>query len=134
MNYKRYKIEIILASSVLFMLIAYGYKMTAKSTLNSSKVEINEAKMQVSQIIALQELWGDKALSKKIKSLENMVPKEKVESFSIKSKKLNALYKSLSIDELNRLANKVASLAIVIDKFNLTKEDKTYRLELVCKW
>lgn len=134
MNYKRYKIEIILASSLLFMLMAYGYKVTLQNSLNSSKVEISQAKMQVNQIIALQELWGDKALNNKVKSLENMLPKEKIENFAIKSKKLHATYKALSIDELNRLTNKVVALAFVIEKFHLTKEEQTYRLELICKW
>ncbi|KIM10907.1 MAG: hypothetical protein KU38_06890 [Sulfurovum sp. FS08-3] len=134
MNIKRYKLEIIVASAMLFMLLGFGYKMVSHSSLKESKVELSQAQIEVSRIIALQELWGDKALSKKLNALESTVAKEKIESFGIKSQKLTATFKSLSIDELNRLSNKIATLAVVIDKFLLTKEDKTYRLELVCKW
>jgi len=134
MNIKRYKLEIIVASSMLFMLLGFGYKMVSYSSLKESKVELSQAQIEVSRVIALQELWGDKALSKKLNALERTVAKEKIESFGIKSQKLTATFKSLSIDELNRLSNKIATLAVVIDKFSLTKEDKTYRLELVCKW
>ncbi len=134
MNIKRYKLEIVLASSMLFMLLGFGYKSVSHSSLKESKVELSQAQIEVSRVVALQELWGDKALSKKLGALERTVAKEKIESFGIKSQKLTATFKSLSIDELNRLSNKIATLAVIIDKFSLTKEDKTYRLELVCKW
>jgi len=134
MNFQRYKIEILLASSLLFMVLALGYKSISSASLNSSKEEFATTKQEIGQIVALQELWGDKKITKKVKALETLLPKDKVHTFSVKSKRLNASFKALQINDLNRLSNKITGLAIEIDRFNLSNDGKAYRLELKCKW
>ncbi|MEA2028869.1 MAG: hypothetical protein U9N49_07830 [Campylobacterota bacterium] len=134
MNYKHYKIELILGASLLFMVLSYGYKTFTHSSLKNSQEELVSAKAQINEIIALQELWGDKKTTKKVKALEKVLPTSKVASFSVKGKKLTALFKDMGIGELNRLTGKITSLAVSIDKFNLTQEAKGYRLEIKCKW
>jgi len=134
MNYKQYKLELILGASLLFMLLTYSFKAVSHSGMKSAQEEITQTKAQITQIIALQELWGDKKIQKRVEMLQNSVSKEKVGQFSIKSKKLTALFKELTIDELNRISNKIASLAVEIDKFHLTKGSNGYQLEITCKW
>jgi len=134
MNYKHYKIELILGASLLFMVLSYGYKTLTHSSLKNSQEELVTSKAQISEIIALQDLWGDKKITKKVKALEKVLPSSKVASFSVKGKKLTALFKDMGIGELNRLSGKIASLAVSIEKFNLTQDSKGYRLEIKCKW
>jgi uncharacterized membrane protein YqhA len=134
MNYQHYKIEIILASSLLFMVMAYGYKSFSYATLKNSQEEIRITKAQIGEIIALKELWGDKKIGKKVKELQSLLSASKVSQFSIKSKKLTASFKEMGIDDLNRLTNKLTSLAVAIEKFHLSKETNGYRLEIKCKW
>lgn len=134
MNIKHNKIEMILASSLLFMVLAFGYKGMSQSKLSSSQEELATAKEEIMNIIALQELWGDKKISKKVKTIERLLPQNKVAFFTLKGKRLKASFKEMQIGELNRLSNKIVGMAVEIVKFDLSKEAKGYRLELVCKW
>jgi len=134
MNYKHYKIELLLSAALLFMVLSFGYKTLMHSSLKNSQEDLVSAKAQISEIIALQELWGDKKITKKVKALEKVLSPSKVASFSVKGKKLTALFKDMSIGELNRLTSKIVSLPLSLEKFNLKQEPNGYQLEVKCKW
>jgi len=134
MNLKHYKLEIMVTLSLLFAVLGYGYKLTSHARLESSKEALATTQKEIAQIIALQELWGDKKLTQKLKGIEPLIDKSKVSSFKLSGKKLTASFDELDITQLNRLSNKIVALAVEIKKFKVTKVGERYRLELTCKW
>jgi len=134
MNLEQYKFEIILISSFLLMILTFVYKTTSYSTLEKSTIESKINNQEISRVIALKELWGDKKLTKRVNSIKQGVAKSKIKEFKNRSKKLTALFKDLSINELNSIIKKVTNLAISIIKLDIKYRDEKYRLELKCKW
>jgi len=134
MNLEQYKFEIILISSFLLMILTFVYKTTSYSTLEKSTIESKINNQEISRVIALKELWGDKKLTKRVNSIKQGVAKSKIKEFKNRSKKLTALFKDLSINELNSIIKKVTNLAISIIKLDIKYRNEKYSLELKCKW
>ncbi|SHO81008.1 hypothetical protein MNB_SV-15-60 [hydrothermal vent metagenome] len=134
MNIEEYKFEIILASSFLLMIMTFIYKSTSYATMQTSTIERRVDNQEISRVIALKELWGDKKLTKKVDSIKQGIAQTKIKEFRNSSKKLRALFQDLSINELNRVVKKVTNLAISIVKFNIKNSNGKYRVELRCKW
>ena len=134
MNIEQYKFEIILVSSFLLMIMTFIYKSTSYSTMQTSTIETRLDNQEITRVIALKELWGDKKLTKKVDNIKQGIPKSKIKEFKNKSKKLRASFQDLSIDELNRIVKKVTNLAISIVKFDVKNSNEKYKIELRCKW
>jgi len=134
MNIEQYKIEIILASSFLLMIMTFIYKSTSYSTMQTSTIERRLDNQEITRVIALKELWGDKKLTKKVDSIKQGISKDKIKEFRNKSKKLRASFQNLSINELNKVIKKVTNLAISVIKMDIKQSGEKYKVELRCKW
>ena len=94
MTLQRYKNELIILATLIFLLFAFMYKLSASTYVSENRAVIQKQITQISAIVALKEQWGGKQLANKVKVLKTVVPASKVASFSKKSKKLVASYKN----------------------------------------
>jgi glutathionyl-hydroquinone reductase len=132
MNIKRYKNELILIASIIFMLISYGYKNSIEKDAQNG---FDNAQKEYSEIVKadkLYSIWANKHITTKIKVLQNIVPLSKVE-WNQKGKKLFVKYHKLNAQELNKVLNKLLNLPVQIEDMNIVRKDKVYNLEFKCK-
>ena len=134
MNIEQYKIEIILASSFLLMIITFIYKSTSYSTMQTSTIETRLDNQEITRVIALKKLWGDKKLTKKVDNIKSGISQAKIKEFKKKNKKLRASFQDLSIKELNKVIKTVTNLAISVIKLDIKQSGEKYKIELRCKW
>ena len=135
MTLQRYKNELILLLSFLFLLVAFIYKLTSVTYVKENQVKINKEIEEVYTIVNLKKQWGGKEITKKIKILKIIVPPNKITSFKKKSKKLSVIYSNLTANELNKIINKIINIAVQINHLKITKSSKnSYRMECTCKW
>jgi len=133
MNWKLYRNELIVVVSLIFMLSGLLYKnfqisLGAQEVLNN-KHTVREFR----ELIALQKIWANKNISKKVNKLGKIVPLSKVK-WSKKGKKLTAVYKGLDPKELNKLITTVLSMAVQIQELKINRNSSTYDVEFKCKW
>jgi hypothetical protein len=133
MIWKKYKNEIIVAFSILFILSGYAYKSMASSASVENKKETKYATHEFRELIALKKRWADKKMSKKVDRLKKFVPAQKMK-WNKKGKKLTVAYKGLTAKELNKILTSILNLAIQIDKLDIKNNATSYDLELKCKW
>ncbi len=133
MNWKRYQNELVVLLAFILMFGAFLYKngqiSSQAESMASSKQAVNEFK----EIVALKRVWADKKISKKVEKLKELIPVSKV-TWSKKSKKVTASYKSLTSKELNKLVTKILNLAVEIRQLDIQKTGSTYQVEFKCKW
>ena len=135
MTLQRYKNELILLLTFLFLLATFVYKLSAVTYVKENQVKINEEIEEVYTIVNLKKQWGGKNISKKIKIFKTIVPSSKVKSFKKKAKKLSIVYDNLTANELNKITNKLINIAVQINHLKITKNSKnSYRMESTCKW
>ena len=135
MTLQRYKNELIILFTFLFVLFAFMYKFSASEYVNQNRVLMQEQVMEISKIKAFKEQWGDKQLANKVKVLKTIVPTSKVGSFRKKSKKLVASYRNLTGNELSKITNKLINMPIQIVRLDITQNAKNqYTMEFTCKW
>lgn len=135
MTLQRYKNELILLLTLLFVLAAFIYKLSAHTYVKENQIEINQEIVQITNIVNLKKQWGGKDISKKVQSLKTLVPATKVKSFKKSPKKLLASYKGLTTNELNKLTNKLLNIAVQINQLKIQKNSKNnYVMEFICKW
>ena len=133
MSWKRYQNELIAFFAFIFMISSFFYKQhhihMAKNTLQEEIQSLNELK----ELIALKKVWADKKTTKKIEKLKILVSPSKV-IWRKEGKKVKASFKNLTARELNKVVSKILNTAVIIEKFNIELVDKSYNLELKCKW
>ena len=135
MTLQRYKNELILLLTLLFVLVAFLYKISAHTYVKENQIEINQKIVQMTNIINLKKQWGGKGISKKIKNLKTLVPESKVKSFKKAPKKLSASYKGLTVNELSKVTNKLINIDVQISQLKIQKNSKNnYGMEFICKW
>ena len=135
MTLQRYKNELILLLTLLFVLATFIYKVSAHTYVKENQIKINQEITQITNIVNLKKQWGGKGISKKVQSLKTLVPASKVKSFKKSSKKLLASYKGLTTNELNKLTNKLLNIAVQINQLKIQKNSKNnYVMEFICKW
>ena len=135
MTLQRYKNELIILATLIFLLFAFMYKLSASTYVSENRAVIQKQITQISAIVALKEQWGGKQLANKVKVLKTVVPASKVASFSKKSKKLVASYKNLTGSELSKLTNKLINIPVQIVLLNIQQSAKNqYTMEFTCKW
>jgi len=133
MSLKQYQNELIALAALLIMLFAYMYKH------NQVTAHVQEAKIvqgsieELKEVLALKKIWADKKISKKVESLQTLVPEAKVK-WAKKSKKLAANYTKLSANELNKLTTKILNLPVIITLLDVEKTGSNYKVDLKCKW
>ncbi len=135
MTLQRYKNELILLLTLLFVLVAFIYKISAHTYVKENQIKINQDIAQMTNIINLKKQWGGKGISKKVQTLKTIVPTSKVKYFKKAPKKLSASYKGLTTNELNKITNKLINLAVQINQLKIQKKSKNnYIMEFICKW
>jgi len=132
---QRYKNELIILITLIFLLFAFFYKLSASTDVQENRADIQKQISELSKITALKEQWGGKQLSKKIKVLETVVPASKVTSFRKKSKKLIASYHNLTGKELSKVTNKLINIPMQITLLKINQSAKNqYTMEFTCNW
>lgn len=135
MTLQRYKNELIILITLLFLIFSFIYKNTANTYVHENKMLIQKQIMELNSIKALKEQWGGKQLANKLKVLKTIVSNSKVALFQKKSKKLHASYKDLTGSELNKLTNKLINIPVQIVQLDIKQSSKNlYTMELKCKW
>ncbi len=135
MTLQRYKNELILLLTFLFLLGTFAYKLTAVTYVKENQVKINQEIEEINTIVNLKKQWGGTNISKKIKILKRIVSSGKIKSFKKKPKKLSVIYNNLTATELNKIINKLINIAVQIDTLKIIKNSKNnYKMECTCKW
>ena len=133
MNWKRYQNELMVLGAFFFMFSMYLYKQHAVSSQLGEKSEITQTITEIKEVVALQKVWADKKISKKVEKLKVLVPASKVK-WHLKSRKVTAFYTALKPSELNRLSSTILNTPVVIEKLDIQKTGSTYKVEFKCKW
>ena len=130
---KAYKNEIIVALSLLLLLIALIYKQGKVASVNDEQSRTSSSVQELKEVIALQNIWGNKKITKKVDKLQRIVAPSKMK-WSRKGKKLTASFQNLSSQEFNRLIIKIMNLPVELQKLEVHKTGTSYQVELKCKW
>lgn len=130
---KSYKNEILVAIALILLLISLIYKQGKISSVNNGEAGVSSSLQELKEVIALQKVWGDKKITKKVDRLQKVIPSSKIK-WSRKGKKLTASFKDLSTKELNRLIVKIMNLSVEIQKLEIHKTGTSYQVEFICKW
>lgn len=132
---QRYKNELIILITLLFLIFASLYKYSAAITVNKNRNNTKASITQINHIVALKEQWGGKQLANKVKVLKTVVPNDKVVLFQKKSKKLTASYKNLTGTQLSKVTNKLINIPVQITRLDVQQSAKNlYTMEFTCKW
>ncbi|MFT7879460.1 MAG: hypothetical protein ABXS91_03610 [Sulfurimonas sp.] len=133
MNFRRYQNELIAGLSLVMMLGALLFKQGQISGQEERMEKLQGAVSEMKEVVALKEIWGSKALDKKVTALQSVVPSEKVK-WQQRNKKVIASYQGLSVNELNSLMKKLLNMGVEIQLFDVKKVNALYDVELRCKW
>ena len=133
MSWKRYQNELIVLAALLLMFGAYLYKHNQVKTQIEGSSHVQHTLAELKEVIALQKVWKDKTIQKKIKALKGTVASAK-RNWQEKKQKISATYTGLSAQELNKIATKILNLPVEIILFDIKKIGQTYNVEFKCKW
>lgn len=133
MSWQKYQNELIVLGTFLVMLGTYIYKYNQIGAETNASSPTQQKIDEIKEVVALQKVWDDKSLSKKVKNLETLISTSKVK-WSKKNKEVNASYKALSSQELNNLTTKILNLPVEILLLDIKKIGSTYTMEFKCKW
>ena len=135
MTLKRFKNELIILLASLFVLLSFGYKLSAKEHVAKEIIEIENSMTQIGKVSGLKQLWGDKGITKEAEKFKTVVAKSKIKSFEKRSKKMVAKYENLNVKELNSVMNRLLNTPFQISKLMVREQAKEqYRMEFTCKW
>ena len=135
MTLQRYKNELIVVISLIFLLFTYLYKLSATSYIEENQAKIEQQVSEINTIINLKKVWNDKTLTKKVKVLKTVVSSSKIKIFKKRAKKLTASYISLTANELNKVTNKLINIPVQITSLTIKESSKNqYSMEFTCKW
>jgi len=133
MIWKRYQNELMVLIAFVLMLSGYLYKNAQISSQSEVMAQASRSVGEVKEVIALQKIWSDKKITKKVDKLQESIPANKVK-WSSKNKKVTATYKGLTTSELNSLVTKILNLPVEIQKLDIQKQATSYDVEFKCKW
>jgi hypothetical protein len=134
MIWKRYQNEAIVLLSFVLMIAGYLYKSSSTNSLGRVKTEAALSAAEVGEVIALKKQWGNDKLTGSVKRMNSNIAPDKIKQFSVKRKKLQASYRSLSDKEMNGIILKLQNIAVQIVKLGVKRKGDNYNMEIVCKW
>ena len=129
----RYRNEIIVAVALLFALGALAYKYTHRTSVEKENRILHKEIVQLNEAVSLKKRWADKQTEKKLEELRKYFPHVQT-TWKKSGKKLVAVFTALKPEEANRLVTKLLNIAVQIEHLKIEKQDKTYRVEMTCKW
>ena len=133
MNWRAYQNELMVLAAFVFMLIAYIYKSSKVNEQTQNSSQVKQVVGELKEVVALKEVWPTRKIDKKLKKLEALIPKGKVQ-WSKRGEKITASFKGLSGEELNALTTKILNLPIVVRQLEVKKIGRSYDVEFKCKW
>ncbi len=134
MIWRRFGNEIFLLAALLLALTGFLYKKSSIAALERTKNEVTASMVQIDRIAALQEQWGNEKLDKSISRLKEGIAPQKIKTFTIKSRKLDALFQGLSEKELGQALIKIENTPVQIVHLGIHHSEENYNLEVTCKW
>jgi len=135
MTLQRYKNELIILITFIFLILALMYKFSATTEVQNNRAKIQQEISEISTITALKGQWSGKQLANQVKVLQTVVPSSKVASFRKKSKKLVASYQNLTGKELSKLTNKLINIPVQITTLKINQSARNqYTMECTCRW
>jgi len=132
-NWKRYKNEFIVVFTLVLMLSGLLYKYQKVSTQTMGTSQIKTTLSELKEVIALQDVWGDKKINKKVDKLKTHISTSKLK-WQKKGRKITATFSTLNASELNRVVSKILNLAVEIQTLKIKKVGSSYTMEFKCKW
>lgn len=135
MTLQRYKNELILLLTLLFVLGAFMHKQTATTYVTENKSSIEQHISEITTIENYKNQWKSKGMANKVKVFKSIVNATKIKTFSKKSSKLTVSYLNLTANELNKIINKLLNLPVQIISLQIKEHSKNkFTMELTCKW
>ena len=132
---QRYRNEIILLLSLLFVIGAFFYKFSANSDVQKNKTVTEKKISEFKAIEKYKKQWASKGMVNKVKIFKTIVSASKVKKFSKKPSKLIVSYSNLNANELNKVTNKLLNLPIQIVNLKIKESSKNqFTMEFTCKW
>jgi len=131
-----YKNEILIAVSLLVLMGSVAFKLSSQTKLETRGVSAGELAGKIEDISIMQKLWKkNKSIPKSIQAIQSSIDAAKIKKFKVDKKKAHIVLENLTANELNRITGKsLASIPIQIAELSIIRDDKSYRLELRCKW
>ena len=133
MNVKRYINEWIVLAAFVLLVGAYFYKHHQVTQQTEQVAKTKHTLTQLKEVVALEKIWGDKKISKKVNVLQRSVAPSKVK-WSKKQNKVTASFSNLTANELNQLVTKILNIPVTISLLDVTKQAANYTMEFTCKW
>ena len=134
MIWKKYINELIILGSLIFMIMGYSYKNTQVDKLYRIKSETSKSINDITQIVGLKNHWDNKNIKEKISKIKKNLSKNNIKSFNLKSRKLTAIFKNLSSNQMNKVIIHLENTAVQIILIKVTLKAKKYKMEIKCKW
>jgi len=135
MTLQRYKNELILLLTLIFVISAFMYKLSATKYVVENKASIQQHISEIVKIENYKKQWKGKGMANKVKVFKTIVNRSKVKVFSKKSSKLTLSYINLTANELNKITNKLLNIPVQITTLQIRELSKnTFKMELTCKW
>ena len=128
----RYKNELIVVLSVVFLIGSYMFKHNSMTSMRENLNQTKSVVYDVQESVKLKQIWSTKGLVSKLNKIKSLANSPKV--WQLKSKKLIAKFDKLDARRLNLLLTKFVKLPIQIQTLKITKSGQNYTLELKCKW
>ncbi|MBD3794882.1 MAG: hypothetical protein IE878_01055 [Epsilonproteobacteria bacterium] len=120
----RYKNELLVLVSLLFLISAYLYKLTKTHQDSVERVELAKNIADFNRVVELQNSWKVQNMSQNVGILKSVVPTVKIQAVDIEGNKLKASYKMLNPNELNMVVDKIFNLPIQIQQFDVKESSK----------
>lgn len=132
----KYQNELMIGVMALVLLGAIMFKTSQHTELQDRSVSTQKLASRIEDIAIMNKLWKkDRSISRKLKMIKQTLSTNKVKKFKIDKKKADIVLENLNASELNNITGKsIASLAVQIIELSIQRNDKSYRLELRCKW
>ena len=129
----RYKNELILLASIIFVLSSYIFKYksfeSSQTLLHTSQKDM----VQLQEVMSLQNIWSPKKVSKQLEGLKHIVSPNQIQWIK-RGKKLSVKFKDIDSNQLNKILNKILNIAIQIENISIIKKQNKYTMELKCKY
>ena len=133
MNWKRYSNELMIITALFFAVGAFFYSYSQRSAVAEKKQRMTEELMTLQETVALKKIWADKRVAQKIDKIAKLVPQSKV-NWQKNGKKVLATFHELKPSEVNKLVTTLLNIAVQIEKLKVSKQEKGYSVEILCKW
>jgi len=130
----RYKNELLVVASVIFLLSGYLFKYKSFKSSQELLYQKQNELVELKKVVGLQRVWSPKRVSSGLENIRRSLSPNQVK-WDKRGKKLTAKFKDMTSVELNKIINKILNVAIEIEHLNIIKkQNDKYTMELKCKW